>query len=121
MTDDELEAGLTADKLRVSLVVRVMRIARDIGAHDGGADAYKDVLAEIGKAIAIAEDELTRAPTSEIVMGEIMALRRLAVHFEPAPGFHEHRSAQHAERLHGFIERLLSMAKDVVAREGARD
>jgi hypothetical protein len=121
LSDDDIEAGLKGDKVRVVLITRVMRIAREIGMHEGSAEAYKDVLAEIGTAIANAEDELTRAPKSEILMGEIMALRRLAVHFAPAPGFHEHRSALYAERLHGFIDRLLTLARDAVAREGARE
>ncbi|WP_321941617.1 hypothetical protein [Paraburkholderia tropica] len=113
--DDRAKERIEARILVAKMTMRMIEVAKDRGELEGRRDAYRDVNTMLGSALANAEDELARAPTSDLVMGEIMALRRVAAHFEAAPVFYEHRLDEQRATETALIDHTLAHLRELVA------
>ncbi|WP_395066232.1 hypothetical protein [Paraburkholderia silvatlantica] len=98
----------------LDMLDELLETATEIGNVAGHGCAYRDVQKQIEEAIAKAEDELTRNPKSDLVMGEIMALHRLAARIAPAPATYERKAQEYSERLETF---LAGLRESVEARQ----
>jgi hypothetical protein len=105
--DDEALAKLSDARLRAALLARLLHASRDMGGFHGRMTAYRDVTEEIAKALASAEEELARAPSSDLVMGEIIALQKLAAHFADATSHYRKRYEEYAEELTDSVSQLV--------------
>jgi hypothetical protein len=92
----------------------LLKASREIGNVQGHACAYREVVKRIDERIASAEDELTRSPHSDLVMGEIMALKRLAQDMADAPEAFETRANQYAERFDLFVKTMREVVKEAL-------
>jgi hypothetical protein len=121
MSENRIPDRLTdSAHVRIAVIVKLLDSARGMGQYDGCAMAYRDVISHLKQALASAEDELTRSPSSELVMGEIMALRRLAAHFEPAPTFYEKKSERCTELMTSFVEEMVDAVNELQATNDAQ-
>jgi hypothetical protein len=109
-----------SDHLKIAVIVKLLDAARGMGKYDGCVVSYRDVNEHLAKALASAEDELTRAPTSELVMGEIMTLKKLVAHFAPAPAFYEEKAEQCTERMTSFVEELVDAVNELHAERATQ-
>ncbi len=113
---DEDDAKLEARLLRVQTMLNLIRIAQRRGEFDGALIAYRDINTVIDEELAQAEDELTRSPTSDIVVGEIMAFKRLSAHFSPAPALYEQHILEQCHEESPSLARMLDRLRELVAK-----
>jgi hypothetical protein len=106
--------------LKIAVIVKLLAAARGMGKYDGCVLSYRDVIEHLEKALASAEDELTRAPKSELVMGEIITLKKLVAHFAPAPAFYEEKAEQCTERMTTFVEELVDAVNELHASKATQ-
>lgn len=113
MTEEEAKDRVEVLVKRFETVVHVIKVARERGRFQGNLNAYKDICCEISNALAEAEDELTRSPDSPIVLGQVMALTKLAAHFAPAPAYYEQRIEEQEESESQTIDKLLARLREI--------
>lgn len=114
MTDSS-EEQVEARSLVAQMTMRMIEVAKDRGELQGRRDAYRDINKVLGDALVSVEDELARAPTSDLVMGEIMALKRMVAHFEAAPVYYEHRLDDQRTTEAALIDHTLARLRELAA------
>ncbi|MFP4891202.1 hypothetical protein [Paraburkholderia sp. EG304] len=108
-------------RLKAGTLLRIVEMARERGQLEVTRAAYADVCKEIDKALAEAEDELTRSPEQQVVMGQIIALSRLAAHFAPAPEYYARRIEQFDAESAGEVEQMIERLRELDATLGAQE
>lgn len=117
-TDEALEG---ASILARALFGKLLVVAHDAGSLLGRETAYRDVVAELTDMRKAADEALTRSPTSELVLAEIMALQKLISHFTPAPEYFAHKGDESTERLRTYCEHIgLAHVADGFKRTAAK-
>ena len=91
----------------------LLKIAREVGNVEGHACAFRDFVSGVNDQIATAEDELTRNPKSDLVMGEIMALRRLAADLGDMPEEFDAKAKAYSERFDSFVTAMRGVMDEV--------
>jgi hypothetical protein len=109
------EEQVEARSLVAQMTMRMIEVAKDRGELQGRRDAYRDINKVLGDALVSVEDELARAPTSDLVMGEIMALKRMVAHFEAAPVYYEHRLDDQRTTETVLIDHTLARLRELAA------